>query len=384
MSDVLIIAAEASSSLFAQRLLEYWKLHNNPVKAFGVGSETMEQLGFERLGKSEDMAVVGLAEIAEHYSRLKAIFNSILEECKKRKPKVAVLMDYPGFNLRLAKELHGLGIPVVYYISPQIWAWRKGRVKIIKKYCDKMLVVFPFEVSFFEEAGVPCEFVGHPVLDEQKDKYADPVARKLHRNRCGIQDDEIVIGMMPGSRKSEIAHHLDIQMEVGRLLYKAYPKIRVLLMCAPTVDKDFLQAQIGDVRYPYMLLKDDPMEMIDLTDLVLVASGTAVLQVGLLAKPMVIMYKFKWLTGVIAKMIVRGVKFFGIVNLILDHEAVPERWQGEANAKNLYGLMKRYLDEPSYKAEVQQKLSSIKDRLGRRGATARVAKALDPYLQGKL
>jgi lipid-A-disaccharide synthase len=383
VSSVLIIAAEASSSLFAQRLLEHWQLHNVAVKPFGVGSDSMETLGFERFGKSEDMAVVGLAEVLEHYSRLKRIFYGILEECKKRKPKVAVLMDYPGFNLKLAKELHKLGIPVVYYISPQVWAWKKNRVNIIRKYCDKMLVVFPFEVPFFEAEKVPCQFVGHPVLDEMKDKYLDPIARKNHRNRCGIPDDEIVIGLMPGSRKSEISQHLGIQMEVGRLLYKSYPKIKVLLMCAPTVDKAYLQDQIGDVRYPYMLMKDDPMEMIELTDFVLVASGTAVLQVGLLAKPMVIMYKLKWLTGVIARMIVRGVKFFGIVNLILDHEAVPERWQGGTKPEILFKLLKRYIDEPGHANDVRKKLETIKDRLGRKGATARVALALEPYLKAR-
>lgn len=382
MNKVLMVAAEASSSLFAQRLLEHWKKSGKEIEAFGVGSDAMEALGFERLGKAEEMAVVGAAEIIEHYGELKKVFNNLVIEAEKRRPDVAVVMDYPDFNLMLAKKLKALGIPVIYYISPQVWAWRKGRVKKIKKYCEKIFVLFPFEVDFYKNQNMPVEFVGHPLLDEIDDKYFSPEHRKHHRNRCGIQDDEIVIGLMPGSRRLEIAQHLDLQFKVAEKLYKSYPKIKVLLMCAPSVDKEALREKIGDVRIPYILQKDEPVEMIELCDIILAASGTATLFVGLLEKPMVIMYKMKWLTGIIAKILVRGVKFFGLVNLILGREAVPERWQGGANVEELFKLMKRYIDEPQYKQQVIQDLKLVKLQLGDKGATKRVAQALEPYLKG--
>lgn len=382
MDSVLIVAAEASSSLFAQRLLEHWKSEKRQIQAFGVGSQSMEDLGFDRLGKSEEMAVVGLAEIAEHFGKLRAVFHSLVAEAKRRKPQVAVIMDYPDFNLMLAKKLKQMGIPVVYYITPQVWAWRKGRVQTIKKYCDKVFVLFPFEVAYFREKGVACEFVGHPLLDELDPKFWDEKHRINHRRSCGIRDEEVVIGLMPGSRRIEMRQHLDLQMEVARKLYKSYPNIRILLMCAPTVDKEKLQEKLSDIRFPYMLLKSDPFEMIHLADYLLVASGTATLQVGLLEKPMVVMYKFKWLTGVIAKMIVRGVRFFGIVNLILGREVVPERWQAGANVEELFSLMKKYLDDPAYAQQVKNELKTLRLQLGEKGATKRVAEGLRPYFSG--
>ena len=153
MPAVLMISAEASSVLYAQRILELWKQQDRSVDAFGVGSNEMEAFGFRRLGKSENMAVVGAAEVIEHYSAIKKVFNEVLAEVDRVNPKVAVLLDYPEFNLRLAKELKKRNIPVVYYISPQIWAWRKGRVTQMRDFCDRVLVLFPFEMDFYKKSG---------------------------------------------------------------------------------------------------------------------------------------------------------------------------------------------------------------------------------------
>ncbi len=381
MSSVLLVAAEASSARFAQRLLEHWKTENADVQAFGVGSDAMEALGFERIGKSEEMAVVGIVEIIEHYGKLRDVFHNLVAEAEKRRPKVAIIMDYPDFNLMLAKKLKALGIPVVYYITPQVWAWRKGRVHTIKKYCDQVFVLFPFEASFFELAGVPCTFVGHPLLDELDPKYWDAGYLKLHRQRYGIQDDETVIGLMPGSRRGEIKNHLDMQIETARRLYKKYPKIRVLLMCAPTVDKEKLLEKLQDVRFPYMLLKIEPFEMIHLADYILAASGTATLMVGLLEKPMVMMYKVNTFTYALAKTLVRGIKHYGIVNLIAGREIVPECIQFDANPDKLTKEMSRFLEEPGYADQMKKDLRQIRTQLGEKGATKRVAEALKVYLQ---
>ncbi|KYG64961.1 lipid-A-disaccharide synthase [Bdellovibrio bacteriovorus] len=380
MDQVLIVAAEASSVTYAQRVLEMWKSQGRKIHAFGVGSQDMENIGFERLGKSEEMAVVGAAEIIAQYSHLKGVFDSLVAEAEKRRPKVAIVMDYPEFNLMLAKKLHALGIPVVYYISPQVWAWRKGRVKTIKKYCKKVFVLFPFEVPFYEEHGVPCEFVGHPLLDELDERLIDdPEYLKTHRNQCGIRDDEIVLGLMPGSRRLELRQHFQIQLDTARILSKKYPNLKIVILTAPTFSKEQMQDYLEDFRLPYILLKDEPFRMIHLVDMMLVASGTATLQVGLLKKPMVIMYRMKWLTGVFAKLIVRGTKYFGLVNLILNKEAVPERFQREVNPENLARLLDRYISEPEYKKQVVHDLAQLRQYLGDKGATQRVVAALDEY-----
>lgn len=381
MTEVMFVAAEASSVTYAQRLIEYWKSQGRNIHSFGVGSAEMEKLGFERLGKSEDMAVVGAAEILAHFSELRAVFNRLVEEAAKRRPKVVIVMDYPEFNLMLAKKLHAMGIPVVYYISPQVWAWRKGRVKTIQRYCRKVFVLFPFEVAFYREHNVPCDFVGHPLLDELDEKLFDPAFRKLHRNQCGIQDDEIVLGLMPGSRRLEVKQHLQIQLETARLLSQKHPKLKVLVLVAPNFSKEQIQEQMEDFRLPYILMQDEPFRMIHLCDMMLVASGTATLQVGLLQKPMVIMYRLKWLTAFFARLVVRGTKYFGLVNLILNREAVPERFQGDVNPHELGRLLERYIQDPAFYKKTVEELGEIRSYLGDRGATKRVAAALEEFLQ---
>lgn len=379
--EIMFVAAEASSSLFALRLMEFWKKQKRDYHFFGVGSPEMEALGFERLGKSEEMAVVGVSEIIDQYAHLKEVFNRLVAEAARRRPKLVVVMDYPEFNLMLSKRLHAMGIPVVYYVSPQVWAWRKGRVEQIKKYCRKVLLLFPFEREFYASKNVPFEFVGHPVLDELNDKYFTAEYRRSHRARCGVQENEIVIGLMPGSRRGEIKQHLQMQLEIARRLCLRYSNIRILLMVAPTRTKEELQDQLGDLKFPLMMQKDEPLEMIHLADFILAASGTATLQVALLEKPMVIMYKMKWLTGIVAKVLVRGVKFFGLPNLIAGREIVPERWQGGANVEDLFQLMCRYIDDPIYAQKVRDDLADLKKHLGDKGATARVAASLEEYLQ---
>lgn len=380
MDQVLIIAAEASSVTYAQRILETWKKQGRRVQAFGVGSQSMEDMGFVRFGKAEEMAVVGVAEVVSAYSKLKAIFNRIVEEAEARKPQVAIMMDYPEFNLMLAKKLHALGIPVVYYISPQVWAWRKGRVKTIKKYCKEVFLLFPFEEKFYQEHGVPHEFVGHPLLDEIDDRLFDPEYRRIHRNQCGIADHEVVLGLMPGSRRSELHQHMQIQLDTARLLAQKHPHLKIMILVAPTFTKDQVREYLEDFRLPYVLIQDEPFRMIHMVDYMLVASGTATLQVGLMERPMVIMYKLKWLTELFATLFVHGTKYFGLVNLILNKEAVPERWKGDVNPEHLSGLLDRMMTDADYRNQVVADLKSVRQHLGEKGATLRVVKALDKYL----
>ncbi|MFN8789952.1 MAG: lipid-A-disaccharide synthase [Bdellovibrionales bacterium] len=376
--SVMFVAAEASSSHYALKILQEWKRQGRNIHAFGVGSQDMENLGFERLGKSEEMAVVGASEIIAQYEKLKAVFDRLVEEAARRRPRVVVVMDYPEFNLMLSKKMKALGLKVVYYISPQVWAWRKGRVKTIKKYCDKALLLFPFEVAFYEQHEVPCEFVGHPLLDEVDEKFFDPEYRKLHRNRCGIQDQEMVLGLMPGSRRLELKNHLPQQLRVAGELMRKHPNLRLVILCAPTIEKEQILAYMEDFRFSFQLLRTDPFEMIHLVDVMLAASGTATLQVGLLEKPMVIMYRMSNMTALFAKLVVKG--YFGLVNLILGEEVVPERFQWRATDEELFKLLDQWISNPQSQAPVIQKLKLLKSKLGDRGATSRVVKILERYL----
>lgn len=381
MNDILIVAAEASSSLYAKRLLEYWKSQNIPVRAFGIGSREMEALGFECLGYSEDLAVVGLQEVIAHFGEIKDVFYKLIEEAKKRKPKAVLLLDYPDFNLRLAKKLKALGIPVVYYISPQVWAWRQSRVHTIKARVDKMLVLFPFEKDFYQKHGVDVEFVGHPLLDEIQDKYFDSQNVSMKRARFGIQPEDKLLALMPGSRKSELNHHLQLQLDTAEELLKTHPNLKIALFVAPTISMETMRTRLANLKIPVMLIQDEPFEMIQLADVVLCASGTATLMVGLLKKPMVIMYRMNPFTAMMAKMFVRATRYFGLINLVLDREAVKEYFQEKASVTNLSAEISRLLKDQSAYQKTVQDLGLAHRNLGEKGATVRVAKVLQPYLE---
>ncbi len=376
---ILIVAAEASSCLYAQRLLQYWKKHNISVEAFGIGNRAMIDEGFDCLAKAEDLAVVGVQEVLAHWPVIKKAFYDLLDAARERRPQVVLLLDYPDFNLRLAKKLKAIGIPVVYYISPQVWAWRTGRVKIIQKYVDKMLVVFPFETDFYSRYGVQVEFVGHPLLDELNPKHFDPIAREVHRAKYAIATDDVVLALMPGSRRSEIKHHLVTQLQAAQQLLTIHPKLKVALFVAPNFSQEMAQEWLADLKVPLMLIKDEPFSMIDLADIVLCASGTATLMVGLLEKPMVIMYKMNRFSAFLAKRFVKHTSHFGLINLVLDERVVPELFQEEAEPSKLVEVLDPLVRDVNQRMIMASKLRPARHRLGSSGATQRVASALENY-----
>lgn len=383
-SSALIVAAEASSAHYALSLLNYFKNKNLNCDFYGVGSVDMENAGFRRLGKSEEMAVVGLTEVISHYTDLKKVFENLVAESIRVKPKFVLLMDYPDFNLRLAtelkKKLTDKGIKVFYYISPQVWAWRQNRIHQIKKVCDQVFVLFPFEADFYKKHNVPHQFVGHPLLEDLEDAYFDESSLMYRRQRFGVEAHEKVVALMPGSRKKELAYNFPTQLAVAQKLISKFDNVRIVVLVAPSLQKEDLQVFMEDVKFPYMLLKEKPADMISLAHVVLATSGTATLLVGLLEKPMVIMYKMNWLTAKIALLLVKGVRYFGLVNLIFNKEIVPERMQEKASAEHLFDLMANYLNDEVYFKNTKQELAKLKTKLGEKGATQRVGEALLPFL----
>jgi lipid-A-disaccharide synthase len=380
MDSVLIVAAEASSSLYAQRLLEAWKAEGRDIQAFGIGSRSMEKLGFECLGRSEELAVVGLQEVIKHFPLIRKTFHSLVEQAAARKPKFALLLDYPDFNLRLAKQLKKHGITVIYYISPQVWAWRTGRVKNIKKVVDHMLVLFPFEETFYREHGVKCDFVGHPLLDELPETVKENDVIKVQRQRFGIGDKDLVLGLMPGSRNSEIEHHLETQLKAAHILVQRRPEVRPVLMVAPTLERERFGNAISSSPLTVQIIKEDPLDMMALADVMLVASGTATLMVGLMEKPMVIMYRMTPITAWFAKKLVTKTPFFGLVNLVMNRKVAPELFQEEANPERLASELEALLFTPARETALKD-LAQVRETLGSRGATKRVLSILDGYLR---
>lgn len=378
--NVLIVAGEASSAAYAARLLKVWKEEHFDVNAFGVGSREMEALGFECLGRSEEMAVVGIQEILTEWTKISNAFRALEREARLRKPKFAILMDYPDFNLLLARKLKKMGIKVIYYISPQVWAWRKGRVKTIRKLVDKMLVILPFEEPFYKEHGVNAEFVGHPILDELDYELFDSTKIETERSILGITSDRLVLGLMPGSRRGEIHHHLKLQLEVARRLKREFPNLIVTLLVAPTLNVEKIKSQMGVVEFPITILKRNPFEMIALTDVVLCASGTATLMVGLMKKPMVIMYIVNRFSKIIGEMLVRNLKHFGLSNIILDRRQSVELKNDEATVERLTEEVRTLIASKDLRDQHSKGLSELHERLGNKGASKRVTQILRQYL----
>lgn len=363
-SNILIIAAEDSSAEYAAEFISYWKSASYPKLHFwGIGSSRMQSLGFENLSDTQDMAVVGLVEVIQHYSRLKIIFNQILQQCEEHKPKLAILMDYPGFNLKLAKELKLRGITVIYWIPPQVWAWRKSRVTQIKQYVDDVISVFPFEHTFYLEHGIRSHFFGHPLTDQIQPEFFNLESRNQRRLKSGIAPDKFVVGLMPGSRMSEIERHLDIQLQVATRIYKKFPGAVFLIPVAPSRSVEDIKSRIHFSSVPLIVQQRDPRLMIDLMDVAVVASGTATLLVALMEKPMVIMYKMNAFTAFLLRRLVKGVHFFGLPNLVANKKIVPELFQEQASVDQIEEHLLKLIGSMQDQEVVKKDLSALRQSM---------------------
>jgi lipid-A-disaccharide synthase len=382
--NILIIAAEASSTHYAENLLKCWKDMGIEVSAFGIGSQQMEALGFERFGKSEELAVMGIQEVLGVFDKIWNVFHKLIAEAKKRKPDCVLLLDYPDFNLRLAKKLKKAGFKIFYYISPQIWAWRTGRVHFIKKYIDRVLVLFPFEVDFYKKYDVNVEFVGHPLLDDIRPELFEKNYQNDLRQRYGIKADQKVLGLMPGSRTFELNHHLPVQLEAAEILRKKIPNLVTMLFVAPNKTIDQVKEKIPKLNIPVIFVQRDPFEMVSMADYVLCASGTATLTVGLMEKPMAIMYIMKKLTVFFGKMLIKMPPYFGMSNLILNKMVSKEFFQENATAENLSDEAFRVLSQPDVYNQEVRNLKELKTKLGSSGANKRVAQNILKFLEKDL
>lgn len=378
--NILIVAAEASSAAYATHLIKNWRDEGRRIRTAGIGNREMESLGFEILGRTEELAVVGLQEIIAHWSDIKKAFYSIVEYAEKEKPDFVLLMDYPEFNLRLAKKLKALGVPVVYYISPQIWAWRTYRVHQIKKIVDLMLVIFPFEESFYKKHNVPVKFVGHPLLELLSDKL--PKAHLIDQKRQELlsnlpTEKTRILGLMPGSRRSELKFNLKIQIDSAHRLIESHPEIQPVMLVAPSLDLTFVKQESEKYGFRGSYLQEEPFFMIQISDQILCASGTATLMVALCEKPMVIMYKMNAVSAFLAKRLVKHIPYFGMVNLILNKEAVPERFQERANPRELAQCLQNIFENKhNQRTQILDDLRLLKIRLGEGGGLKNLSKSL--------
>ena len=358
-NNVLIVAAEASSCMYAKLFIKSWKAFYPDTHFFGVGDREMNSWGMECVGLAEDMAVVGFQEILSHWKEIKKSFYNLISTAERKKPHFALLMDYPGFNLRLAPRLRKFGIPIVYYLSPQFWAWREGRVKYIKQFVDDVMVVFPFEVDFYKKHGVRAHFVGHPLVEIINQETGNFSVSEKFSNRP-------VLGLMPGSRKSEIKYNLKTQWLTAKKLMENHD-IDIKILVAPTLEINFLKQQLPKTSMEF--IQEPPTTMIKKCDFILAASGTATLQVALCEKPMVVMYRMNGLTAFLAKFLTRHINHYCIVNLIAGHKVIPELMQSKAHPRFLTKELEKILKLPGYRKKMILSLKKISESLGSGKAT---------------
>ncbi len=373
---VLIVTGEASGDLHGGGLAFALKKLIPTVSIYGVGSEKMRESGVQILCDSREMAVVGIVEVFTRSAILIGVFQEIKRFIKEKVPDLLILIDFPDFNLRLAKVARKIGIPVLYYISPQVWAWRPNRVKKMAKVINQMAVIFPFEIPYYQKEGVPVAFVGHPLID-----VAIPsLSRQEALERFGLDPKRTLIGLLPGSRKSEIKKILPPMLGAAKAIQEAAPMAQFAIPVAHTIKKEdifpFLEKGGIDVE----LVTDSTYDLINASKLVVVASGTATLEAALLGKPMVIVYKTSWINYLLGKMII-NVEYLGMVNLIAKKAIVPELIQAKVTADGIFrevmGLLK---DAEQYK-KMKDALTNVVRALGEKGASERVAQIARRMIQ---
>ncbi len=367
--EILIVAGEASADLHAARALAELRKLRPGLRAFGVGGPALRAAGLEALYPAEEISVMGLIEVLPRIPRILAILGGLTRAARARRPRVALLVDLPDFNLRLASRLKKLGVKVVYYVSPTIWAWRRGRAHTIARVVDRMLCILPFEPEAYRGTGVQARFVGHPFAERPL-----PASPRTYREALGLAADRTTIAVVPGSRRGEIARLLPPMLDAAERLRASHPDAQFVLPVAPTLDRALLAPHLAaHATLDVKLVDGRTEEAVGASDAALVKSGTSTLEAGLMHRPMVVVYRLAWFSYLVARLLIR-LTHFSLVNLLVGRTVVPELLQGEVNGQRLAAEVERLLvDGPARQAQLAG-LREVRARLGEPGAPERVAR----------
>jgi len=361
----MLVVGEASGDVHGANLVKALHRQDANLKIFGVAGEQLQQTDFEELFNVSQLTGMGLVELAGNVKNICQAYQLLRGALRQRRPDLLILIDFPEFNLRLARIAKSLRIPVLYYISPQIWAWRRGRVRQIAESVDRMAVVFPFEVDFYQRHGVNVAFVGHPLLETVSAEQS----RESVLARYGLNPGKKSIALLPGSRHGEVSRHLPTMLAAATEM-QAADNVQFYCLRASTIETGDLRKMIANATIP--IIEQDRYDALRAADLVWTASGTATLETALLTRPMVVVYRVSWLTYFIARLLVR-VEHIGMVNLIAGKRLVPELVQGEFNPPRLIAESRRMLSDDKARSDIVEELTRLRERLGSPGAAERVA-----------
>lgn len=362
---VMIIAGETSGDHHGARLVSAMRKTDSHIRFFGIGGSAMKRLGVEIIVDAGSLSVVGITEAFARLPRLAGGLSSIKRAVAQKKPDLVILIDFPDFNLHMARHVKRFSIPVLYYISPQIWAWRSGRIRKIRKYVDRMAVILPFEEAFYERRGVPVTFVGHPLMDHY------PAAPKTAPESI---TDKVVIGLLPGSRLQEIRRNLPVMLAAASQLHRKNPDFAFVVSAAPGMDTGIVESYIHPYRkaMEIQVASGEVGILLSRATLVIAASGTVTLETAIFGVPMVIVYRVSPVSYALGRALIR-VDHIGLANIIAEKRVVPELLQQAANPANIARTVEGIVCNPDLLKETREQLRMVRERLGGPGASEKTA-----------
>ncbi len=370
MPTVMVSCGEASGDLYAGALARALQTQAPGTRVIGFGGNQLAAAGAELSGHYRGLAVTGLTEVLRVLPRTYAMYRRLVALAKTARPDVFVAIDFPDFNFRLASAVHALGIPVVYYVSPQLWAWRPGRIRALKAFAEKVLPIFPFEVAIYEQAGVPVEFVGHPLID----LLAVTAPRDVFLAGLGLDPAAPVVGLLPGSRPNEVRALLPVLVEAIPRIRAGRPGTQFVVARAPGLSASLFEA-LGSAATGVAMVEGQTDDVLQASDVVLTASGTATVQTALHGTPMVILYKLSPLTYRLGRPFV-SVDTFGMANLIAGRRIVPELIQDDCTPERVAGEALALLNDRARADQMRRDLGEVREKLGAPGASERAAAAV--------
>jgi lipid-A-disaccharide synthase len=376
----LVVAGEASGDLHGASLIRAARDVDPGLAFFGIGGRLMAEAGCDILFPAEELAVMGLVEVVGRLPAIRRAFAVLRAALQgDRRPDLVVLIDYPGFNLRFAAEARRAGIPVLYYISPKVWAWRRGRARTIARVVDKLAVIFPFEPDIFRGLGLDVEYVGNPLLDEFR-PVRDAAGFLL---RQGLDPARPTIGLFPGSRRGELKYNLEPILDAAGLLQAEKPGVQFLLAVAPGFSVDEFAGRLAARGLTGKAVQEDIYAVAGACQAALAVSGTVTLQIALAGTPMAILYRLAPLSYAVGRRVVR-IPHIGLPNIVAGEEVVREFIQDRATPRNLATEMSRLLDDAAYRQQVKEGLVRVQASMGAPGCSQRVARIASTMSRGDL
>jgi lipid-A-disaccharide synthase len=368
VKKILLVTGEASGDLHGSHLVKHLKRRDPSLRIYGIGGEELRKAGMEILFHAQELSVVGIVEVCARLPQIVKAFQTLKREIVSAPPDLLILIDYPDFNMRIAAVARKHGVPVLYYISPQIWAWRQNRVKKIARLVDQMAVVFPFEAPFYEQHGVPVQFVGHPLMDRE----VPVMDTQALLQQFAMKSQWPIVGLLPGSRKSEIDRLLPVMLGSAVLIQKEFPEAQFIIPVAPGIREEDIKERAMRHGLAVTLVKEQLHQALHICHLVLVASGTATLETALMKKPMIIMYRIALLTYLVGRLMIR-VPTIGLANIVAGRKIVPELIQEDASPQKIFQEVVLLLKDPQRMTAMEQELARVGELLGSAGASERVA-----------